>query len=138
MTDDLLTRLTTALMDAMGCKEASIFGPGNCRLHVNVLRPGPKHMGWPCPVAERVTAALLADPAAHAAMLDALVSAGVLHERATLTPISVECTIPDCPRCRGNWRVLMPPGGEPAPRAHFEFHQGRRYVTEWEVLSDPR
>ena len=60
--------------------------------------------------------------------------AGVLHERATLMPISVECTIPDCPRCRGNWRVLMPPGGEPAPRAHFEFRQGRRYVTEWEVL----
>ncbi len=59
MTDDLLTRLTTALMDAMGCKEASIFGPGNCRLHVNVLRPGPKHMGWPCPVATQCAEALL-------------------------------------------------------------------------------
>ena len=33
--------------------------PGNCRLHVNVLRPGPKHMGWPCPVATQCAEALL-------------------------------------------------------------------------------
>lgn len=36
-------------------------------------------------LAKRVTAALLADPAAHAAMLDALVEVGVLRERVTRT-----------------------------------------------------
>jgi hypothetical protein len=59
MTDDLRDRLTAALMDAMECKDASIFGPGNCRRHAMVLLPGPKHMGWPCPVATEYAEALL-------------------------------------------------------------------------------
>lgn len=72
-----MSDLTTALMDALGCQRW--HSRPECETHGDAKN---EPSGWPCPVAERVEAALLADPAA---MLDALVSAGVLVERVTRT-----------------------------------------------------
>ena len=73
--DDLLTRLTTALMDAMGCKDASILGPGNCHRHAGMALLGPYQTGWPCPVATGYAEALL--PFVQAEVADALDHANV-------------------------------------------------------------
>lgn len=81
-------------------------------------------------LAKRVMAALLADPAA---MLDALVSAGVLHDEPVSRSRMEECGDPNC-------------SSEPLNRVRTGDHGHchtvpvtlRRYVTEWEVLRDPR
>lgn len=65
MTDDLLTRLTTALMDAMGCQRW--HSRPECELHG---RQSEEPSGWPCPDAARYAEALL--PVVRDEIADAL------------------------------------------------------------------
>lgn len=70
MSDDLLARLTTALMDAMGCRNLQGIG---CESH----RPFPALLGvpddgWPCPAATRYAEALL--PFVRDEIADAIVA----------------------------------------------------------------
>jgi hypothetical protein len=59
MADDLLDRLTKALMDAMVCKCDHRPGRPGCRNHTKVVLYGVIDCDWPCPVAVRAADALL-------------------------------------------------------------------------------
>lgn len=65
MTDDLQDRLTTAIMEAMGCQRW--YSRSECELHgPRVVEPS----GWPCPTATLAAERLL--PFVRAEIADAL------------------------------------------------------------------
>ncbi len=91
-------------------------------------------------LAKRVTAALLADPAAHAAMLDALVSAGVLRREVQSVPIT-ELGDRWAPRTRAEAEAVaaeFPPvdcdSDDDCCAGIARISDEVRYVTEWEEL----
>ena len=102
--------------------------PGSEYDHGRALRNAPDV--WPARGAAIAEALLTSDdPDVHAAMLDALVRAGVLHAEFTSRSRMEECGDPDC--SPGPFECIRT--GDPG-HWHTVPVTKRRYVTEWEVL----